>query len=104
PKLLSDTQNKASCVFLTTDEKDHPAISWTETDRAGNKHFYFSYWNMESRTFAPPRAIPIEQHASIHEEGMPKIAIRGDGTVFATYETNVPSAKSRFGLSDIRYV
>lgn len=104
PMLLSDIQNKASCVFLTTDEKDNPAISWMETDRVGNKHFYFSYWDAESRTFSAGQAIPIEQHAGIHEEGMPKIAVRGDGTVFATYETNVPSGKSRFGLSDIRYV
>lgn len=101
---LSDIQNKASCVFLTTDEEGRPVASWVETDSQGTKYFYFSYWDAVSRAFAPGRAIPIEQHASFHEEGMPKIAVRGDGALLATYETSVPSEKSRFGLSDIRYV
>lgn len=104
PALLSDVRNKASCVFLTQDEQGNPAVSWVERDGMGNKYFYFSYWNAGSQSFAPQIAIPIEQHASLHEEGMPKIAIRGDGVIFATYETNVPSEKSRFGISDIRYV
>ncbi|HRQ50275.1 MAG TPA: sialidase family protein, partial [Agriterribacter sp.] len=94
PVLLSDANNKASCVFLARDEKNQPVISWTETDSTGNKHFYFT-----SRM-----PIPIAPNTSIHEEGMPKIAFKGDGTMVAIYETSVPSAKSRFGLSDIQYV
>lgn len=104
PILLSNVYNKASCVFLTRDEKNNPVISWTEVDSAGNKHFYFANWNVKSRQFAPVLTIPIAPNTSIHEEGMPKIAVKGDGTLVATYETSVPSEKSRFGLSDIQYV
>lgn len=101
---LSDLSNKASCVFLTKDEKNNPVISWTEMDSVGNKYFYFSNWDTVSQRFSSGMAIPIEHNMSIHEEGMPKIAIMGDGTFLATYETSVPSKKSKYGLSDIRYV
>ncbi len=104
PVLLSDTNNKASCVFLAKDEKNNPVVSWTETDSTGNKHFYFSNWDVKSGKFTPGMAIPVEPNTSIHEEGMPKIAVKGDGTIVAIYETSVPSAKSRFGLSDIQYI
>ncbi|MCO5240585.1 MAG: hypothetical protein M9904_11075 [Chitinophagaceae bacterium] len=104
PVLLSNIYNKASCVFLTNDEKNNPVISWTEIDSTGEKHFYFANWNVKSQQFAPGLAIPIASNTSIHEEGMPKVAVKGDGTLVATYETSVPSEKSRFGLSDIQYV
>lgn len=35
---------------------------------------------------------------------MPKIAFKGDGTIVAIYETNVPVEGSRFGLSDLIYI
>ncbi len=104
PIMLSNVGNKASCVFLTKDQKNNPVISWAEVDRAGNKHVYFANWDARSQKFTPGIAIPIEPNTSIHEEGMPKIAFKGDGTIVATYETSVPSEKSRFGLSDIQYV
>lgn len=104
PVLLSNMNNKASCVFLARDEKNNPVISWAEVDRAGNKHFYFASWNEKAQQFASALAIPIAPNTSIHEEGMPKIAVKGDGTLVAIYETSVPSEKSRFGLSDIQYV
>ncbi len=104
PVLLSNMHNKASCVFLTKDEKNNPVISWAEVDSAGSKHFYFANWNEESQQFIPVLTIPIASNTSIHEEGMPKIAVKGDGTLLAIYETSVPSEKSRFGLSDIQYV
>lgn len=104
PVLLSNRHYKASCVFLTRDEKNNPVISWTEVDSLENKHFYFANWNEKSQQFAAALTIPIAPNTSIHEEGMPKIAVKGDGTLVATYETSVPSEKSRFGLSDIQYV
>jgi len=104
PILLSDVHNKASCVFLTKDEKSNPVGSWTEIDSAGNKHFYFASWDAKFEKFASGIEIPIPPNTSIHEEGMPKIAFKGDGTMMAIYETSVPSEKSRFGLSDIQYM
>lgn len=102
--LLSNHNNEASCVFLTQDEKNNPVVSWTEIDKKGDKFFYFANWESASKKFGSAISIPIEQNTSIHEEGMPKIAFKGDGAIVATFETSVPSPKSRFGLGDIQYV
>lgn len=104
PVVLSNSHNKASCVFLTSDEKNNPVISWIEMDSTGKKHFYFERWDAATNKFGERMSIPIEQNAAIHEEGMPKIAIKGDGSLFALYETSVPSKNSKWGLGDIRYV
>lgn len=104
PTLLSDPQYDASSAFLTSDADNIPVISWTETDSSGNKSFYFAKWDREAQRFSSRKTIPIEQNASIHAEGMPKFAVKGDGTLIAIYETSVPSESSRFGLSDIRFV
>ena len=101
--LLSAVSNKASCVFLTTDEKNNPVISWVETDSADNHYFYFANWIAEEKKFGSSKLIPIASNTSIHEEGMPKIAFKGNGTMIALYETNVPVENSRFGLSDLIY-
>src|SRR5690625_2965758 len=90
PVALSAASGKASCVFLTADEKNNPAISWVEIDSSGKKHFYFARWKPSVHAFSSPHAIPIEQNAAMHEEGMPKIAFKGDGSLFAMYETSVP--------------
>lgn len=102
--LVSNTKNEASCVFFTKDEKNNPVISWTETDKKGEKFFYLANWEAPSQKFGAAISIPIEQTTSIHEEGMPKVTFKGDGTIVATFETSVPSPKSKYGLSDIQYV
>ena len=104
PVVLSHAGGKASCVFMTTDEKDIPVVSWVEADSMDHKRFYFAYWDAGSRKFAAPHRIPIADNASIHEEGMPKIAIRGDGSIIAIYETSIPSSKSKWGISDVCYI
>lgn len=103
PVLLSDISNKASCVFFTKDENGNPVVSWVEVDTADNKSFFLANWNPEEEQFGSRIAIPIADNASVHEEGMPKIAFKGDGAIVAIYETNVPVEGSRFGLSDILY-
>ncbi|TAN17827.1 MAG: hypothetical protein EPN37_06155 [Chitinophagaceae bacterium] len=102
--LLSSEQNKASCAFLTTNGNNIPMVSWIEIDNKGWKHFYFSTLDTATQKFSSPVSIPIEQDLSIHEEGMPKIAVKGDGSLFVMYETSVPSKNSRWGLGDIRYI
>lgn len=104
PVLLSSLSNKASCVFLAADEKNKPVISWVETDPAGKTHFFFARMDTATGRFLTPEPIPIEEHANIHEEGMPKIAVKGDGTLLAIYETSTPVEGSRWGLGDIRYI
>lgn len=103
PNLLSDTNTKASCVFLTCDQHKNPVISWVEIDSNGVKHFYFANWNNQRNSFSPSITIPVLSNTSIHEEGMPKIALKGNDTIVATFETSVPVKNMRFGLSDIHY-
>lgn len=104
PVLLSNIQNDASCVFLTADENNMPIVSWVEIDRVGKKHFFFSGMDTVRNRFSKPVPIPIEQNASIHEEGMPKIAVKGNGTLIATYETSTPHKNMKWGLGDVRYI
>lgn len=104
PILLSDTAFLASSAFLAKDENNTPVISWIEKDSSGAPSFYFAKWDMDKERFSSRKNIPIEQNASIHAEGMPKLAVKGDGTIIAIYETSTPVENSRFGLGNIRFV
>ncbi|MGF7231782.1 sialidase family protein, partial [Arachidicoccus sp.] len=104
PVLLSDTSTKASCVFLSGDERNNPVVSWIQIDSAGIKSFYFANWDPKTRAFSAAVPVPTPSNTSVHEEGMPKIAIKGKDTIVAIFETSVPMKNSRFGLSDIHYI
>lgn len=101
--LLSSRGNKASCVYLTTNEHVLPVISWCEVDATKNIHFFFSTFDSTKGTFVNTTAIPIEQNVALHEEGMPKIAIKGDGTIIAIYETTSPTRENQWA-GDVRYI
>lgn len=101
--LLSNAVNEASCVYLTTDEAGNPAVSWAEVDSAKVKHFYLSFWDAKTESFIQKTEVPIPQNTKLHEEGMPKIAFKGDGSIVATFETSVPVEGQRFGTGDIKY-
>jgi Uncharacterized conserved protein len=101
---ISDSTRHASCVYLTTDEKDQPIVSWCETNPdSKQKSFYMAWLDEKSGRFSSKIAIPIEQNASLHEEGMPKIAVKNNGAIIAVYETSTPSDYNRFAGS-IRYI
>lgn len=105
PVLISSENQDASCVYLTQDDTLNPIISWVEVDSTTQKKaFYFSRFNSETNAFGVPIPIPIQQNASIHEEGMPKIAVKSDGTLLAIYETSEPLKNSKWGLGDVRYL
>lgn len=102
--LLSNVKNKASCVSFSTDEKNTPIISWCETDTATkNKYFFLAFFNNDDKHFSKPVPVPIQQNAGIHEEGMPKIAVKGDGTIVAVYETSAPTKENEWA-GYIRYI
>ncbi|HEX5155320.1 MAG TPA: hypothetical protein VFW07_27955 [Parafilimonas sp.] len=96
PVLLSSQNQKASCAYLTSDEKNDPVISWCETDSAGKKYFFISYFNKVSQRLGDAIPVPVEQNASIHEEGMPKVAIKGDGSIIAVWETSSPTKENEW--------
>lgn len=95
--LLSDSMREASCVYLTGDENNIPVVSWVETvSGTEHKYFFVAFWNEDKSRFGTPVSIPIEQNASIHEEGMPKIAVKGNGVLMAVYEVSAPTAASNW--------
>lgn len=106
PHLLSTEGQEASSVYLTKDEKNNPLISWVEVDSVTReKAFYFARFEARKNQFGKATSIPIQQNASIHEEGMPKMAVKGDGSLFALYETSEePKENERWGLGDVRYL
>lgn len=102
--IISDSTKNASCVYLTADEKEQPVISWCETDTSiKKKNFFMAYFDENRGSFSSRIPIPIEQNASFHEEGMPKIAIKGNGTIIAVYETSTPTEYNRFAGS-VKYI
>lgn len=88
---ISDTSRHAGSAYLTTDEKNNPLINWCETDGAGNKFLYLSFFDTASGKFLPAISVPVVQHILFHEEGMPKMAVKGDGSLVAVYETSLPT-------------
>jgi YHS domain-containing protein len=94
--LCSDVKNKATCVSFTSDQTGNPVINWCEVDATQKKFFFFSFFDAGTNSFPDKVAVPIEQSTSLHEEGMPKIAIKGNGTIVAVYETAAPTAENRF--------
>lgn len=103
PVLLSDSAHHASCVYLTTDEKNQPLISWCETDTTSQKkYFFFARFDSANERFSNPVSVPIEANAALHEEGMPKIAVKSNGTMLAIYETAAPTKENPWAAF-IRY-
>ncbi len=100
---ISDPARLATSVYLTSDEKNNPVISWCETDDTGKKSFYLSFFDTVEAKFSSPVNIPVEQTVSFHEEGMPKIAVKGDGSIVAIYETPSPTEKNKYA-GNVRYV
>lgn len=103
PVCISDTSRSAMCVYLTSDEKNNPVVSWCETDNAGKKSFYLSFFDIVERKFSSAVDIPIEQNVSLHEEGMPKVAFKSDGGIVAVYETSLPAKQNQWA-GQVRYM
>ncbi len=102
--LLSDTDNKASCVFMTTDQNGIPAISWVEEKESASPKMFFARWQNDQNKFGDKTEIPIPANTSVHEEGMPKIVFKQDGTLLATYESSTPVPNKKWGVSDLSYI
>ena len=96
-------KNKASCVSFATDPEGYPIATWAETDPDNRKKFFFAVFEREQQQFSAPHEIPIEPNTNLHEEGMPKIALKQDGTLLAVYETSAPTEKNRFA-GFVRYI
>ncbi len=94
--LLSNNDHNASSVSFTPDETGKPVVSWCETDKNGRKFFFLSYLGKSGNSFSDAVSIPVEQNSNLHEEGMPKLAIKKDGSIVAVYETSSPTKENKF--------
>ncbi|WP_417428322.1 sialidase family protein [Halpernia sp.] len=104
PQLISNENRNASSVFMTTDSKKQLVISWIETDNNDIKSFYFARWDVKENKFSVAKKIPIPNTVSTHEEGMPKIAFKNDGTIFVSYESSVPVAGTKWGRTLLKFI
>src|SRR5690625_7964247 len=94
PVLISDSDTDASCVYLTDTEEGIPVISWVAVDSLSGKTLYLAYWDEESDSFSNPESFTLPDHASVHEEGMPKVAVTGEARRMIFYEVSQPSSDS----------
>lgn len=101
PVLISDPAHEASCVYLTSDQKGRPVISWVEVDSVSGSQLMMADWEDPHGRFSEPSAFDLPEHVSIHEEGMPKVVIGADGIRMVIFEISKPSEHSAWGVSDI---
>lgn len=104
PVEVSQPETEASCVYLSGDESGDPVMSWVEVDSSGGKILRISFWDEETGAFSEAISFSLPDHTSVHEEGMPKTAVKGDGTLMVFFEVSVSSPHSKWGVSDIWYV
>ena len=87
---------------LMTDAAGNPLLSWVE--KAGEKEaaFYFAVSTDNGQTFGEKIRVKAPTNLSVHAEGMPKIAVKSDGTLLAVFEVPRPVPESRFA-GDLLY-
>lgn len=102
--MLSNDKNLSSSVFITEDENGIPVVSWIESADDETMKMYFSKWDSNADGFNVIQEIPVPQNISTHEEGMPKIAFKNDGTMMTIFEQKTPVEGTRWGITDLMYI
>ncbi|HAK78783.1 MAG TPA: hypothetical protein DCR35_05260 [Runella sp.] len=99
---LSDAKKTGTTPRFTTDHRGRPVLSWVEKE--GEKsQFFFAVSTDNGKTFGDKVTIGAPSNCSVHAEGMPRIAFKSDGTIFATFELKKPT-KEAARASDLMYV
>ncbi|RIV24964.1 exo-alpha-sialidase [Fibrisoma montanum] len=88
---------------LTTDAAGNPLLSWVEKESDNAASFYFARSSDGGRTFGEKVHVKAPANISVHAEGMPKLAVKADGTILALFEVSKPTADSP-RASDLLYV
>lgn len=99
---LSDPSKTGATPRFTTDQRGRPVLSWVEKEGEKNQ-FFFSVSNDNGKTFGDKVAIGAPSNCSVHAEGMPRIAFKSDGTIYATFELKKPT-KEAARASDLMYI
>ncbi|WP_420149117.1 sialidase family protein [Spirosoma sp.] len=98
---VSNPQFAGAVPRLTTDAAGNPLLSWVEKN-GENVAFYFALSKDGGQTFGEKIQVKAPTTISAHAEGMPKVAMKADGTLLAVFEVPRPTAASRFA-GDLLY-
>ena len=98
---ISNPQFVGAVPRLTTDAAGNPLLSWVEKN-GEQTAFYFATSTDGGQTFGEKIKVKAPATMSVHAEGMPKIAVKSDGTLLAVFEVPKPTEQSRFA-GDLLY-
>ncbi|MFN8343476.1 MAG: sialidase family protein [Spirosomataceae bacterium] len=99
---LSNDKFIGATPRFTTDHLGNPVLSWVEKD--GDKSsFYFAVSENGGRTFGKKIKIEAPAELTVHAEGMPRVAFKANGSIWATFEIKKPT-KDAPRASDLMYV
>ena len=98
---VSNPEFAGAVPRLTTDAAGNPLLSWVEKTGEKEAAFYFAV-SKNGETFGEKILVKAPANLSVHAEGMPKIAVKSDGTLLAVFEVPRPVPESRFA-GDLLY-
>ncbi|GAB3772304.1 sialidase family protein [Spirosoma horti] len=98
---VSDPQFVGAVPRLTTDANGAPLLSWVEKINEKEAAFYFAI-AADGQPFGEKVRVKAPANLSTHAEGMPKMAVKADGTLVAVFEVPNPTKESRFA-GDLLY-
>lgn len=101
-KQLSNEKMTGTTPRFTTDYHGNPVLSWVEKEDE-KAYFYFAISTDEGHTFGPKIKVNAPTDLSVHAEGMPRVAFKADGGIWATFELKKPT-KEAPRASDLMYV
>jgi hypothetical protein len=81
--VVSSELQMASTPRFTTNALGQPVLSWVERTPEQQTSFYYVVSSDGGKTFGEKIQVPIPLDVSVHAEGMPKIAFKGDGSSIA---------------------
>ncbi|MCW3463317.1 sialidase family protein [Chitinophaga nivalis] len=95
--LLSGSGRDASCPFITKDATGHPVISWVEKEPAADTGtMYYAVANDDGYTFGTPVRIPVTTGVRPHDENLPKLLFKPDGTVIVMFGVEQHDARNKY--------
>ena len=94
--ILSNPTHAGTTPRLTTDQRGNAVLSWAEKTSDKAAVFFFTVSTDGGETFGPKRSVPVPADLSTHAEGMPKVAVKGNGTLIALFEVSRPTADSPY--------
>ncbi|MEZ0540958.1 sialidase family protein [Fibrella arboris] len=93
---ISNPQHVGTTARFTTDQRGNPVLTWAEKTGEKAATFFYAVSTDGGETFGPKMHVPVPTDISTHAEGMPKLAIKGNGTLVVLFEVARPTAESPF--------